>query len=208
MIGLMHDEEEARGTYPAFALDHMEPLRSVIDQAILHLVDGAGLSAGIDPSALKRSTVPVVDRDAASARRPPIRDRQCRPRLLPEPSRVDHAYAARPLRKIRPSGCKVQRLRNLQSVRHDLDNGRQFRLRLTDRCARIAWRQNEQQQDIVAVHCDSPLVRSRPHLHDLTRRSARQIRRFDTASSEIPVPENPSGVEKDESRKTNAEKTV
>ena len=39
MLGIMHDEEEARGTYPALALDHMEPMRPVVDRAILHLID-------------------------------------------------------------------------------------------------------------------------------------------------------------------------
>ena len=38
-IGIMHDEEEQRGKYPAFALDHMEPMRPVVDRVILHLVD-------------------------------------------------------------------------------------------------------------------------------------------------------------------------
>jgi CRISPR-associated protein Cas1 len=39
MIGVMHDDEESRGSYPAFALDHMEPMRPVVDRAILYLVD-------------------------------------------------------------------------------------------------------------------------------------------------------------------------
>lgn len=38
-IGIMHDEEEQRGKYPAFALDHIEPMRPVVDRAVLHLVD-------------------------------------------------------------------------------------------------------------------------------------------------------------------------
>jgi len=38
-IGIMHDEEEQRGKYPAFALDHMEPMRPVVDRAILELIN-------------------------------------------------------------------------------------------------------------------------------------------------------------------------
>jgi CRISPR-associated protein Cas1 len=38
-IGIMHDRESDRGTYPAFALDHMEPLRPVVDRGILQLVN-------------------------------------------------------------------------------------------------------------------------------------------------------------------------
>lgn len=37
-IGIMHDRESDRGSYPAFALDHMEPMRPVVDRAILQLV--------------------------------------------------------------------------------------------------------------------------------------------------------------------------
>jgi CRISP-associated protein Cas1 len=38
-IGVMHDREADRGSYPAFALDQMEPLRPVIDRAVLGLID-------------------------------------------------------------------------------------------------------------------------------------------------------------------------
>jgi CRISPR-associated protein Cas1 len=44
MIGVMHDEEEARGTYPAFALDQMEPMRPVVDRAVLQLVESETFS--------------------------------------------------------------------------------------------------------------------------------------------------------------------
>jgi CRISPR-associated protein Cas1 len=37
-IGIMHDRENDRGNYPAFALDRMEPMRPVVDRAILSLV--------------------------------------------------------------------------------------------------------------------------------------------------------------------------
>jgi CRISPR-associated protein Cas1 len=38
-IGIMHDRESDRGSYPAFALDHIEPMRPVVDRAVLHLID-------------------------------------------------------------------------------------------------------------------------------------------------------------------------
>lgn len=38
-IGIMHGREADRGTYPAFALDHIEPMRPVVDRAVLHLID-------------------------------------------------------------------------------------------------------------------------------------------------------------------------
>lgn len=37
-IGIMHDDKETRGSYPAFALDTMEPLRPVVDRVVLQLV--------------------------------------------------------------------------------------------------------------------------------------------------------------------------
>jgi CRISP-associated protein Cas1 len=37
-VGILHGRESERGTYPAFALDRMEPMRPVVDRAILHLV--------------------------------------------------------------------------------------------------------------------------------------------------------------------------
>ena len=37
-IGILHGRESERGTYPAFALDRMEPMRPVVDRAILQLV--------------------------------------------------------------------------------------------------------------------------------------------------------------------------
>jgi len=46
MIGVMHDRESDRGAYPAFALDHMEPLRPVVDRAILRLIDNTTFSGG------------------------------------------------------------------------------------------------------------------------------------------------------------------
>ena len=37
-IGILHGRESERGAYPAFALDHMEPMRPVVDRAVLALV--------------------------------------------------------------------------------------------------------------------------------------------------------------------------
>jgi CRISP-associated protein Cas1 len=37
-IGIMHDNKFLRGTYPAFVLDHIEPMRPVVDQIILSLI--------------------------------------------------------------------------------------------------------------------------------------------------------------------------
>jgi CRISPR-associated protein Cas1 len=38
-IGIMHDKKALRGINPGFALDHMEPMRPVVDRAVLHLID-------------------------------------------------------------------------------------------------------------------------------------------------------------------------
>jgi len=38
-IGIMHDRKADRGSYPAFALDQMEPMRPVVDRAVLHLIN-------------------------------------------------------------------------------------------------------------------------------------------------------------------------
>jgi CRISPR/Cas system-associated endonuclease Cas1 len=38
-IGIMHDKKALRGINPGFALDHMEPMRPVVDRAVLRLID-------------------------------------------------------------------------------------------------------------------------------------------------------------------------
>jgi CRISP-associated protein Cas1 len=38
MLGILHDNAALRGTYPALALDYMEPIRPVVDRAILQLI--------------------------------------------------------------------------------------------------------------------------------------------------------------------------
>jgi|SRR6516165_4762975 len=35
----MHEKKALRGINPGFALDHMEPMRPVVDRAVLHLLD-------------------------------------------------------------------------------------------------------------------------------------------------------------------------
>jgi CRISPR-associated protein Cas1 len=45
-IGILHGRESEHGTYPAFALDRMEPLRPVVDRAILELVKTTTFSGG------------------------------------------------------------------------------------------------------------------------------------------------------------------
>jgi len=38
-IGIMHEKKALRGMNPGFALDHMEPMRPVVDRAVLQLID-------------------------------------------------------------------------------------------------------------------------------------------------------------------------
>jgi CRISPR-associated protein Cas1 len=38
-IGIMHEKRALRGINPGFDLDHMEPMRPVVDRAVLHLID-------------------------------------------------------------------------------------------------------------------------------------------------------------------------
>jgi CRISP-associated protein Cas1 len=38
-IGVMHEKRALRGINPGFALDHMEPMRPVVDRAVLQLID-------------------------------------------------------------------------------------------------------------------------------------------------------------------------
>ena len=35
-----HEKKALRGINPGFALDHMEPMRPVVDRTVLHLIDG------------------------------------------------------------------------------------------------------------------------------------------------------------------------
>jgi CRISPR-associated protein Cas1 len=38
MLGVSLDNAAVRGTYPALALDYMEPMRPVVDRAVLQLI--------------------------------------------------------------------------------------------------------------------------------------------------------------------------
>jgi CRISPR-associated protein Cas1 len=38
-IGIMHEKKALRGINPGLALDHMEPMRAVVDRAVLQLID-------------------------------------------------------------------------------------------------------------------------------------------------------------------------
>jgi CRISPR-associated protein Cas1 len=38
-IGIMHEKKALCGINPGFALDHMEPMRPVVDRAVLQLID-------------------------------------------------------------------------------------------------------------------------------------------------------------------------
>jgi CRISPR-associated protein Cas1 len=56
-IGVLHDRESDRGTYPAFALDRMEPMRPVVDRAVLDLMSSttfAGADFSIQPDGVCR----------------------------------------------------------------------------------------------------------------------------------------------------------
>lgn len=44
MIGIMHDRSNEPGTRPAFVLDHMEPMRPVVDRAVLEIIKTGSLS--------------------------------------------------------------------------------------------------------------------------------------------------------------------
>jgi CRISP-associated protein Cas1 len=46
-IGIMHEKKALRGINPGFALDHMEPMRPVVDRAVLQLID-TGTFTGAD----------------------------------------------------------------------------------------------------------------------------------------------------------------
>ena len=43
-LGVMHEKKALRGTNPGFALDHMEPMRPVVDRAVLQLIDNTTFS--------------------------------------------------------------------------------------------------------------------------------------------------------------------
>lgn len=46
-LGILHDRKSSRGSYPALALDCMEPMRPVVDRAVLQIINEEKLS-GVD----------------------------------------------------------------------------------------------------------------------------------------------------------------
>lgn len=56
-IGILHGRESERGTYPAFALDQMEPMRPLVDRAVLQLISSitfTGADFSIQPDGVCR----------------------------------------------------------------------------------------------------------------------------------------------------------
>src|SRR5688572_5368907 len=56
-IGILHGRESDRGTYAAFALDRMEPMRPVVDRAVLQItrdVAFAGADFSLQPDGVCR----------------------------------------------------------------------------------------------------------------------------------------------------------
>lgn len=45
-IGILHGRESELGRYPAFTLDRMEPMRPVVDRAVLRLIGPSTLTGG------------------------------------------------------------------------------------------------------------------------------------------------------------------
>jgi CRISPR/Cas system-associated endonuclease Cas1 len=78
-IGILHGRESERGTYPAFALDRMEPMRPVADRAVLELVGTTTFNGGdfaiqpdgvcrLNPELARRVAQLALDHRAASSR--------------------------------------------------------------------------------------------------------------------------------------------
>jgi CRISP-associated protein Cas1 len=56
-LGVLHDRQSDRGTYPAFALDRIEPLRPVVDRGVLQLLGSmtfTGADFSIQPDGVCR----------------------------------------------------------------------------------------------------------------------------------------------------------
>ena len=63
-IGIMHEKKALRGINPGFALDHMEPMRPVVDRAVLQLIDTITFT-GADFSISARRGLPFEPRACA-----------------------------------------------------------------------------------------------------------------------------------------------
>jgi CRISPR-associated protein Cas1 len=69
-IGILHGRESERGTYPAFALDRMEPTRPVVDRAVLYLLRTTkftGADFAIQPNGVCRLNPELARRAAQLA---------------------------------------------------------------------------------------------------------------------------------------------
>lgn len=69
-IGILHGRESDRGTYAAFALDRMEPMRPIVDRAILALVSSTTFEGGdfsIQPDGVCRLNPQLARRVAQSS---------------------------------------------------------------------------------------------------------------------------------------------
>ena len=69
-IGILHGRESERGMYPAFALDRMEPIRPVVDRAVLNLIKITTFSGGdfaIQPDGVCRLSPELARRVALLA---------------------------------------------------------------------------------------------------------------------------------------------
>lgn len=77
-IGILHGRESEWGTYPAFALDRMEPMRPVADRAVLRIVNETKLSGGdfaIQPDGVCRLN-PELARRVSQIAHEHVRDAQ------------------------------------------------------------------------------------------------------------------------------------
>ena len=77
-IGILHGRESERGMYPAFALDRMEPMRPVVDRAVLDIVNETMFSGGdfaIQPEGVCRLN-PELARRVAQLAHEQLRDAQ------------------------------------------------------------------------------------------------------------------------------------
>jgi len=69
-IGILHGREAERGLYPAFALDRMEPMRPIVDRAVLQLIGATtftGTDFSIQPDGVCRLNPELARRIAQSA---------------------------------------------------------------------------------------------------------------------------------------------
>lgn len=98
-IGILHGRESERGSYPAFALDRMEPMRPVIDRAILDLIQTKTFSGGdfsIQPDGVCRLN-PELARRVVQLAQGQVRVTQLDARITPlsESGRVDACRGVR-----------------------------------------------------------------------------------------------------------------